>query len=137
MNRICPSEKTLSEYMAGALKEEEKVELEKHLASCSVCRRLLAEAHEVTSKFSARETMHSVLQRITKNKWLIASSIALILSFLVPRYFLQFLAASLLAGAKWITDSKTTKMLITIYEAWKSGDREKQDKILSRFHSKK
>ncbi len=132
-NRICPSEEILSEYLSGGLTPGERAGVEKHLAGCPGCRKLLAEAHDVLKRPDIREIGHSAFRWVRKDHWLIGSVLTLACSFLCPRYFLQFLVASLLMGAKWIIDSKTTKMLIMIQEAWKSGDKEKTDKILSRF----
>ncbi|MFA5255328.1 MAG: hypothetical protein WC419_01350, partial [Candidatus Omnitrophota bacterium] len=53
------------------------------------------------------------------------------LSFVFQRFFLQFLTATLLLGVKWITDAKSTKMLIMIYEAWKKGGEKEASRILS------
>jgi len=131
MNRICPKEETLSEYLAGILEENEKNDLEKHLAGCANCRQLIAESHHMTTKLDVRELAANITHWISKNKWGISSAISLLLSFVIPRYFLQFLTASTITGAKWIIDSRTTKMLFMIHEAWKKGDKEKTDRIFS------
>ena len=51
--------------------------------------------------------------------------------------FLQLLVATILLGIKWITDSRTTKMLIMIHDAWKRGDEKETSRILERFDTKK
>jgi hypothetical protein len=63
------------------------------------------------------------------NIYLVFAIMTFALSFLVPRYFAQFLVATLLLGVKWVADSKTTKMLVMIYEAWKDG----REKDISRI----
>jgi hypothetical protein len=52
------------------------------------------------------------------------------LSFVFPRYFLQFLVATILLGAKWIIDAKNTRMLVMIYEAWRKGGEKEASRIL-------
>ncbi len=136
-NRICPSEDVLSEYLNGLLSAEDRIGVEKHLAGCAGCRQLLVETQEILKKPDIREIKRKLLTRLKDNRWLIGALITLALSFIFSKYFLQFLAACLLMGAKWIIDAKTTKMLILIHEAWKRGDRDKADEILSQMDSKK
>jgi hypothetical protein len=137
MNRICPSEEILSEYISGILSPEDRIGVEKHLASCDKCRKLVAETHDIINKCSINEIKNALLCWIGKNRWLLGASVTFVCSFLFPKYFLQFLTACLLLGAKWIIDAKNTKMLIMIYEAWKRSDKDKAGEILSRFDSKK
>ena len=132
-SRICPSEELLSEYLSGCLHPEDKPDVEKHLAGCAGCRKTIVEAHEILNKPDIRQIKREILNWLKTNRWLLGAMILLILSFMFPKYFLQFLVACLLMGAKWIIDSKTTKMLIMIHQALKSGDKDKADKILSRF----
>ncbi|MFQ5952103.1 MAG: zf-HC2 domain-containing protein [Candidatus Omnitrophota bacterium] len=127
-NRLCPTEEILSEYLSGTLPQEERRAAEKHLAGCTKCRKLVVEAHEITSGLDFSQIKRSLMKK--NNYWFLGAVIAFILSFIFTKYFLQFLVACLLMGGKWIIDSKTTKMLVMIYEAWKSGDREATDKIL-------
>lgn len=137
MNRICPTEELLSEYLSGSISPEGKKSVEMHLSGCAECRTLIAEAYDIVKKTDISEIWNNIISWIRKNIWLIGASVALVLSFLIPRYFLQFLAACLLMGAKWIIDSKTTKMLIMIHEAWKHGDKDSTNRILSRLEQKK
>lgn len=60
-------------------------------------------------------------KNLKKNKWLIASITAFVLSFAFPLVFLQFLLAAGILGGKWIFDSENAKTLIMIYNAWKKG----------------
>lgn len=119
MNRICPSEEILSEYLSGLLSQEDSMDLEKHLVLCNECRSLIAEAYKIVKKPGLGSIFVNMLFWFKKNYIFTASLFSLILSFIFPKYFLQFLTASILLGAKWIIDSKTTKTLITIHEAWK------------------
>ena len=136
MNRICPSEETLSEYLAGILLPEEKARVEKHLATCKACRQLLAEAHDIISKPDLREFTRKVLTWLKENLWLTGSILAFALSFVFQKYFLQLLLGSFLMGGKWILDSKNAKMLIMIHEAWKSGGKDNDSQTFSHTKGK-
>jgi hypothetical protein len=67
------------------------------------------------------------------NLYLIFAVLSFALSFMVPRFFIQLLVATLLLGAKWIIDSKTTKMLVMIHEAWKNGGEREASEVIKRF----
>jgi len=69
-------------------------------------------------------------KNLKKNKWLIASITAFALSFAFPPVFLQFLLAAGILGGKWIFDSQNTKLLITIYDAWKKGHEKEAGEML-------
>lgn len=57
-------------------------------------------------------------------------------SFLVPRYFIQLLVATLILGIKWIVDAKTTKMLVMIHEAWKREGAAGTVRVMERLDGK-
>lgn len=131
MNRLCPTEELLSEYLAGTVSGEERELVEKHLASCDKCRMLLAEAHAVLETPDLHEIFFNLKKWLRKNTWLVIATSSLTASFFFREHFLQLLTVSILSGVKWIIDSKTTKMLITVYEAWKKSSSDKGDNIFS------
>ncbi len=135
--RICPDEITLSEYYCGKLRGEERLELERHLASCGICRGLLSETNEILRAHRRGGAYLRLWERIRKNLWLFGAVAFLGASFLVPKHFLQFLAIGFLMGVKWIIDSKTTKMLITVYEALRRPGWQNTDKRPSRSREMK
>ncbi len=124
-NRICPPEEVLGEYLGGSLPPIARPGVEKHLASCNECRRLLAEAHDILKKPDISEIIYNSFIWIKDNRWFLGAMASLALSFIFHRYFLQFLAACFISGAKWIIDSKTTRTLIMIHEAWKKSEKSK------------
>lgn len=64
------------------------------------------------------------------NLYLVLACAAFLLSFITPRYFIQSLVATLILGIKWVVDSKTTRMLIMIQEAWKKGGERDVSRIM-------
>ena len=74
-----------------------------------------------------------VLEWLIKNRWIIGSTVTFLFSFIFPGHFLQFLAAALIMATKWIIDSKATKMLVMIHEAWKRGDAGDPEKFSRNF----
>jgi hypothetical protein len=117
MNRICPTEELLSEYLSGDITAEERKRVEKHLASCAKCRLLVAEAYDIIKKPDTNEILNTLKHRARENLWFFGATSTLLLSFIFPKYFIQFLVACLLMGIKWVIDSKTTRTLITVHEA--------------------
>ncbi len=152
MNK-CPDEHILNDYLTAALAESDREKIENHIADCPYCIYRIAEAYEVLneSRFNPStwlrvdgersRTIKSIKEffmnaRIKLNLWLVGCIIMFLLSFLVQRYFLQFLVGAILLGAKWIIDSKNTKMLIMIYDAWKRGGRKEAAHILESLDSR-
>ena len=133
-NRLCPSEEILSAYLSHTISEENRTKIEKHLSECNTCRELVADAHYIVNRPSINQRIRTLFIHLNKNKWLIGAAIALTASFFFPKYFMQFLAATILMGIKWIIDSKSTRMLITVYDAWKSSN---SDKTFSEFDRNK
>lgn len=82
------------------------------------------------SKATERPVKKWLPKNLRKNKWLIASIIAFVLSFAFPRVFLQFLLAAGILGGRWIFDSENKKILIMIYNAWKKGGGKEASKML-------
>jgi len=71
-----------------------------------------------------------------RNLWLFGAIIAFVLSFLVSRYFVQLLVATILMGTKWIFDSVNARILIMIYDAWKKGGSDEASKVLGTFNDR-
>lgn len=117
------SECELADYLSGSLSAEDRARIEKHIACCDECLKSMVSAHESVRRHTGGHTPEKQKRNIMKkiNLYLLFAVLSFLLSFIIPRYFLQLLVATLVLGAKWIIDSKTTKMLVMIYEAWKKG----------------
>ena len=64
------------------------------------------------------------------NWYFLAMAITFTLSFVLPRYFLQLLVATIIFGAKWIIDARNARILVMIYEAWRKGGEKGASRIL-------
>lgn len=129
---IHPSENELSDYLNGVLPDDKRKMLEDHMACCPGCLASMASAYESVKEFRkttpVKKRKGDIMKKI--NVYLVLAIASFILSFVVPQYFVQFLAAALLLGMKWIVDAKSTKMLVMIYEAWKNGGEKEASRIL-------
>ena len=126
-NRVHPTEVELADFLSKKLSVKEKAKVEDHIACCAECLEKTVSAYESVKIFKKGEA--NFMKKM--NVYLVSTIIMFILSFIVPRFFLQFLAATLLLGIKWVVDSKSTKMLVMIYDAWKRGGAEETSRILS------
>ena len=132
--KIHPGETELADFMSHLLPRDRYNIIEEHIASCDLCLEKVAAAHGAVSEFDAGSNKKGkagsvgIFKKI--NLYLILACVTFALSFTMPRYFIQFLVATLLLGIKWIADAKSTKMLIMIYEAWKQGGEKEASRIL-------
>jgi Flp pilus assembly protein TadB len=124
----CPDEGTIAAYLGGSMTEWERERLEEHACSCQHClesirtskagedlfnRGALAQTGEcLRNKAKGLARMDIRKKRFQGYIWLTATVIAFILSFTVPKYFAQFLVASLILGLKWVSESETMRTLI-------------------------
>lgn len=129
---IHPTEIELADFLGGTLPASKRREVEGHIASCDECLVRVISAHEAVeiSGHSAKpgKGIFKFMKKI--NIYLILAIVSFLLSFLTPRYFIQSLVATLILGIKWVVDSKTTKMLIMIHEAWKKGGERDVSRIM-------
>lgn len=131
-----PSEEELADYLAGNLSARAKDRVEAHIAQCGECLARIVSAHESVnmSRKDAKPRKGNIMNKI--NPYLCLAILAFALSFVMPRYFIQLLVVTAILGIKWVVDSKTTKMLVMIYEAWKRGGEKEASQIFETFDSK-
>ena len=135
---VCLSEVELNDYLEGSLSEERKGFAEEHLKDCAACLEKTVFAYKTVEEFGrtkprGEEKMKGAWKR---NIWFLGAASAFLLSFFVQRYFLQFLVATVLMGAKWIFDSMNARILIMIHEAWKNGGDNEAGKILKTLNDR-
>ena len=124
-----PTDVMIADYLDRLLPPKERSHVEAHLAACDDCLSKTISAYEsvkASNKRKARPTGKIDL-------YMILAFISFALSFAIPRFFLQFLTATLLLGTKWVADSKSTKMLVMIHEAWKNGGGQEASEVIRRL----
>jgi len=133
----CPAEDVLNSYLTGILNNTECEKIEKQIAACPYCIYSIAEARSVLEESGFEKTKGDFMDIAKKiNVWFLASIVMFVFSFIIPQYFIQFVAAAVICGVKWIVDNKNTKMLILIYEAWKQGGEKEAEKIIKTLDSR-
>jgi len=123
----CPDEASLSAYLDGSLAGDERSAVQAHIASCDACLIKVVSAHESVEAFRKQKKGTSMKK---VNWYFLGMLVSFILSFVFPRYFLQFLIAAVILAVKWIIDSRNTRMLIMIHEAWRKGGEKEASRIL-------
>ncbi len=138
----CPKESVLAGYLGASLNKEEKEKTGAHLSKCLYCLEQLNLAYEGQKQFlkvNLPLAEQKIIEKAKKiallssskskrkgNIWLIATIISFALSFIVPRYFLQFLAAAVILGLKWVFESDTARSLIMILDK-RHKEKEEED----------
>ncbi|MEK6733367.1 MAG: zf-HC2 domain-containing protein, partial [Candidatus Omnitrophota bacterium] len=138
----CLDEKTLSSYLDKRLSDTEREGIEEHIAGCNACLDMLLVAYEAQrKKFSTlrlrriartiraatmfferknRTNQAGSVEKIKKKspglKWLLAALVFFGLSFVFRSYFLQFLAAAIILGFKWVMEGEGAKRVIMIFK---------------------
>lgn len=125
-----PIETELADFLSGTLPAKERKRIEEHVASCGECLANILSAHESVMEFNAKRDRQKGDPMKKIDLYLILAIISFAFSFIMPRYFIQFLVATLLFGIKWIVDAKSTKMLVMIYEAWKTGGEKEASRVI-------
>lgn len=136
----CPDDAKLAEYISnGIISGSERENIAAHITECETCFEKVASALSVmrdANKDRALSVSKPCLRRILsmprkypnksgkrtflkRNAGLFAGTVFFILSFIFKAYFLQFLAAAVILGLKWVMDTGSTRALIMIYETWK------------------
>lgn len=156
----CLSEQVLWDYLTSGLDEQRCQEVEHHIAACGFCLSQLSIAYEA-QRFNKQKGVKSVSSGLlaktkaalgitkqdegamsnrgkkTKRRlFLAATVIFFILSFIIPRYFLQFLVASLILGIRWSFESESGHTMIMILDSWRRHSHDKDDDISRRLKNR-
>ena len=127
-----PNETTLAGFLDASIPKTERSRIEAHLSLCDECLTAAVSADEAVEKFQKdrrRKNRRNFLKMT--NIYLAIAVISFAVSFAIPRFFIQSLVATLLFGMKWIADSRTTKTLVMIHDAWRRGEDKEVSRILS------
>jgi hypothetical protein len=134
-----PAEAELADFLSGGLSAADRERLERHISSCPDCLNSIVSSYEAVEIFRRKTRSKPGKDNIMKkiNIYLVLALLSFALSFAFQQHFLQLLVATLILGIKWVVDSKTTKMLIMIQEAWKAGGEKETSRLLQSLNSRK
>lgn len=136
--RSHPAENDLAGFLAGLLPKARRVKVEDHIAECDECLAAVVSAYESVASSGnipiSRRGSGGIMKKL--NIYLMMAILSFALSFITPRYFIQLLVATTLLGIKWIADSKSARMLVMIYEAWKNGGEKEASQVLKRMEER-
>lgn len=138
----CLDEKRLSSYLDEELSDAGLRDIEEHISQCNHCLDLLLVAYEARG---AKEKCPALLkQKIREGfglkqnkpqgglKWLFGAIIFFALSFMFRKFFMQFLAASLILGFKWVMAGEAARRAIMIFKKIPSEGKKVERKSSSR-----
>jgi|GEM_PF-1921072 len=154
-SKECPGTKPLLDYLAGSLSGEISLELEKHLSHCPFCLRQISIASDALSQKKKdlipvpEKTINKVNRRLeaylknttrkrkgkkTKQRfYFLAMLVFFVLSFLLPKYFAQFLVGALILGMRWSLEGKGGQTLIMVLDSLRKQSQGKNDEISNRI----
>lgn len=143
--RRCPEEGMLSAYLSGFLREQEARLLEEHISTCHLCLENIRAASlgatlyeeeslpdsntKLIDKAKGIAKLNTGKRRFKKNLYLFGTALAFVLSFLFPRYFVQFLVAALILGLKWVFESEGARTLIMVLDSLRRRSKERDDEL--------
>jgi hypothetical protein len=128
-----PDANQMADYLNKTISNDQRREVEAHITSCEECLKAMTAAHETIARFRNDKKKDSRKVNIMKkiNPYLALAILFFLFSFITPKFFIQSLVATLLFGIKWVADSRSTKMLVMIHDAWKRGDDKGVSRILN------
>lgn len=152
----CLSREILLGYLGGSLNSREREEAEKHLGGCNFCLSQLNLAFEaeklkkyrrygkvpVTAVNKAKALLKDdrkdsrakkMLSRAKKHLFLSGAIVFFIASFLLPKYFMQCLAAALILGIRWVFESENGRILVMVLDSWRRHSQDKDNEITNRL----
>lgn len=155
-NNTCPTDNLLMDYISDSLSPDEMENAEKHISNCKNCLEKISLALKADALFKkdklapARQGVVCKAEQIAsknsgfpanrrrkkRNLWFLAAIIAFSLSFIIPKYFLQCLTASILLGIKWIIESENMRTLILVLDSWRKRQNDHDEEILRRINKR-
>lgn len=156
----CPDEQTLLEYTEGALDKEKRQFVEHHIAGCGFClsqlnlasqsklaitqgdlepasQKLINKTKSRLGVYAHSKDTRNNKAGIKKKKFFLAGAfVFFILSFIIPKYFIQFLVATLILGIRWAFESEGGRTLIMVLDSWRHHSHDKDDEITHRLKNR-
>lgn len=151
----CLDDEALLDYLEYKLDGRERKGVEEHLSQCNFCLSQLNLAFEakksnirniggkipsgLVNKAKAllnndKNTIRKRgVSRMKKNLFLVGAIIFFIISFLLPKYFMQCLVATLILGMRWVFESENGRTLIMVLDSWRRHSHDENDEISNRL----
>ena len=151
----CLDQEVLLDYFRDKLGSQERKDVEEHLSQCNFCLSQLNLAFEakksnirniggevssgLVNKAKAllkneKNTLHKGGgSRMKKNLFLTGAIIFFIVSFLLPKYFMQCLVVTLILGMRWAFESEGGRTLIMVLDSWRRHSHDEDDEISQRL----
>jgi hypothetical protein len=149
----CLSEQDLLDYLEDRLESRKRAVSEHHIAGCGFCLSTLSLLFESRQK-NRSKTFAPVPQKllnktksllgigkdekngnaqrrkaIKRRIFLAGTIVFFVLSFFIPRYFMQFLVGALILGIRWSFESEGGRTLIMVLDSWRRRSHDKDDEI--------
>ncbi|MCX5680122.1 MAG: zf-HC2 domain-containing protein [Candidatus Omnitrophica bacterium] len=127
-----PDANKIAGYLDKTISADERKRVELHIAYCRECLKAMTAAHESVAQFrkNKKDNNQKAYSMRKINPYLALAIAFFLFSLIIPRFFIQSLVATLVFGIKWVADSRSAKMLIMIYDAWKRDDNKGISRIL-------
>lgn len=149
----CLSDELLMDYFRHKLDEEGCKKVESHIAGCGFCLsqlNLVFESAKVSkdnniqvpdnlikaAKDLVKDDRSSNSRKIKKNLFLGGMVISFVLSFFIPKYFMQFLVVTLVLGMRWAFESEGGRILIMVLDSWRKHSHDDDDEISQRLRNR-
>lgn len=148
----CLDEEAVLDYLEHKLDGQKHKDVEKHLSQCNFCLSQLNLAFEVKKSGIGRKVPFRLInkakallnngkhanhsggsRRMRKNLFLAGAVIFFIISFLLPRYFMQCLVVTLILGMRWVFESENGRTLIMVLNSWRRHSHDTDDEISNRL----
>tara|TARA_B100000315_G_scaffold222025_1_gene225817 strand:- start:577 stop:1116 length:540 start_codon:yes stop_codon:yes gene_type:complete len=150
---FCLSDEFLMDYFQHELDKEDCDKAEKHIASCGFCLsrlNLVFEAGKINkttnipvpdnlikaAKDLVKDDRNSKNRKIKKNLFLLGAIIPFVLSFFIPKYFMQFLVVTLILGMRWAFESESGRTLIMVLDSWRKHSHDDDDETSQRLRDR-
>jgi len=156
----CPNEQILLGYLNRTLDKEESQFVEHHVAGCGFCLSQLNLAfqsqlmnkeesfkpvpQELIDKTKSFLNLQGIANNAKKtrakikkaNLFLAGAIIPFILSFIFPKYFIQFLVVTLVLGIRWAFESEGGRTMVMVLDSWRHHSHDKDEKISHRLKNR-
>ena len=151
----CLDQEVLLDYLERKLGGQERKDVEEHLSQCNFCLSQINLAFEAKKsnirnlggkvssglinkvkaqlKSDKNSVRKGVAKRIKKNLFLAGAIIFFIISFLLPKYFMQCLVVTLVLGMRWAFESENGRTFIMVLDSWRRHSHDEDDKISKRL----